>query len=125
MSSSRRRLLLLAVGALALAASACGSSVARIHVPGGNASRAPSLVSAYGCGSCHTIAGIRGADGRVGPRLEDFAAQRYIAGRLPNTLDNLLHWLEDPQEVEPGTVMPDLGLAEPQARDLAAYLYSH
>jgi cytochrome c2 len=55
----------------------------------------------------------------------DFGDRRLIAGRIPNTLPNLLRWLENPQAVEPGTVMPDLGIEAPQARDLAAYLYAH
>jgi cytochrome c2 len=113
------------VALLVLAGSGCGSSSAHVDVPGGDASHAQALVDAYGCGACHQIAGIDGADGRVGPSLVDFADRRYIAGRLPNNLDNLLRWIESPQEVAPGSVMPDLGVEEPQARDLAAYLYSH
>jgi cytochrome c2 len=110
---------------LALAAAGCGSSSPALRVPGGDASQGAELIGAYGCGSCHELAGIDGADGRVGPPLRDFADRRYIAGQLPNNLDNLLRWLQDPQKVEPGTVMPDLGLGKPQARDIAAYLYSH
>jgi cytochrome c2 len=121
---SKRLHLLLAAG-LSACAAGCGAAASHVDVPGGDASHAEALVDAYGCGSCHTIAGIDGADGEVGPPLEHFADRRYIAGRVPNTLDNLLRWLQDPQAVEPGSVMPDLGVAEPQARDLAAYLYSH
>ena len=115
----------LAVAVLVLTAAGCGSTVAEIAVPGGDADRGAQLVQAYGCGACHTIAGIRGADADIGPPLVDFADRRLIAGRLPNTLPNLMRWLENPQAVAPGTVMPNLGVAEPQARDLAAYLYSH
>ena len=108
-----------------LAGAGCGATASTIDVPGGDASRGAQLVDAYGCGACHTIAGIHGADAKIGPSLEDFADQRYIAGRFPNNLSNLLRWLENPQAVDPGTVMPNLGVVEPQARDLAAYLYSH
>jgi cytochrome c1 len=48
-----------------------------------------------------------------------------IAGRLPNTPPNLVRWIVHPQEVDPGTLMPDLGVAPQQARDIAAYLYRH
>ncbi len=120
---SRRAHLL--VAALVLTATGCGATVSEIAVPGGNADRGAQLVQAYGCGVCHTIAGIREADADIGPPLVDFGDRRLIAGRLPNTLPNLLRWLENPQAVAPGTVMPNLGLAQPQARDLAAYLYSH
>jgi cytochrome c2 len=115
----------LAVLGLVLLTAGCGAGAARIDVAGGDASRGAQLVDAYGCGACHTIAGIKGADATVAPSLEDFADHRYIAGRLPNNLPNLLRWLEKPQAVDPGTLMPNLGVAEPQARDLAAYLYSH
>src|SRR5581483_6561824 len=78
-----------------------------------------------GCGACHTIAAVDGADGKVGPPLAHFADRRYIAGELPNTPENLVRWIMDPQAVEPRTVMPDLDVGEPQARDIAAYLYRH
>jgi cytochrome c2 len=115
----------LVVVALVLTATGCGATATRIGVPGGDPGRGEQLVGSYGCGACHTIAGITGADGEIGPPLKDFAGRRLIAGRLPNTLPNLLRWLEHPQAVEPGTVMPDMGIEAPQARDLAAYLYSH
>lgn len=115
----------LVVVALVLTATGCGATATRIVVPGGDPGRGEQLVGSFGCGSCHTIAGIKGADGEIGPPLVDFADRRLIAGRIPNTLPNLLRWLENPQAVEPGTVMPDLGIEAPQARDLAAYLYAH
>ena len=81
-------------------------------------------IRAVGCGSCHTIPGIRGANGMVGPPLIGWARRTYIAGQLPNTPENLVRWLLNPQAVEPGTAMPVVGLAEQQARDVAAYLYT-
>jgi cytochrome c len=30
----------------------------------------------------------------------------------------------DPQEIQPGTAMPDVGATEEQARDTAAYLFT-
>jgi cytochrome c len=47
-----------------------------------------------------------------------------IAGELPNSPDNLVRWIKDPKAVEPGTAMPDLGLTDDEARDVAAYLYT-
>ena len=106
------------LGLLALAIAVAAQAAARDP-------RGEAALRDYGCGACHTIAGIRGADADIGPPLVDFRDRRLIAGRLPNTLPNLMRWLENPQAVAPGSVMPDLGVAEPQARDLAAYLYSH
>jgi len=82
------------------------------------------LIYAYGCGSCHLIPGVAEANGSVGPPLQGFGSRIYIAGLLVNTPENLLHWISKPQEVDPGTAMPDLGVTEPQARDIAAYLYT-
>jgi len=48
----------------------------------------------------------------------------YIAGEVPNTSENLVQWLEVPQSIEPGTAMPNLGVTEGEARDIAAYLYT-
>lgn len=74
------------------------------------------------CGSCHVIPGIVGADGVTGPPLDRFGARKIIAGLLPNTPDNLALWLAHPQKMAPGNAMPDMGLNEKQARDIAAYL---
>jgi cytochrome c2 len=118
---SRAHLLVLA---MALGAAGCGSTATMLP-GGGDADRGASLMEAYGCGACHTIPGLRGADAHVGPDLGDFAERRSIAGSLPNTPGNLVRWLENPQRVEPGTLMPDLDVPEAAARDIAAYLYAH
>jgi cytochrome c1 len=57
--------------------------------------------------------------------LKNFAQRRYIAGRLPNTPANLSEWIRDPQGVDPGNVMPNLGVSRRDALDIAAYLYRH
>jgi len=82
------------------------------------------VIREVGCGACHTIPGIRGADGAVGPPLNFFSRRTYIAGRIPNTPDNLTRWILAPQSVDPLTAMPDLGLNEVQARNVVAYLYT-
>ncbi|MFI0793650.1 c-type cytochrome [Micromonospora rubida] len=86
--------------------------------------RGAELISRYGCGSCHTIPGVNRADGLVGPPLTRFGARSYIAGELPNNADNLRRWISDPQSVEPGTAMPNLGVDTIDAQDIAAYLQS-
>jgi cytochrome c len=94
------------------------------HVPDAHPDRAPALMLAHGCAACHTIPGVEGADGNVGPPLARFGTRITIAGMLPNQPGHLLHWLRDPQSVVPGNVMPDTGLSEQDARDIAAYLYT-
>jgi cytochrome c len=74
------------------------------------------------CGSCHEIPGIEEAVGRVGPSLRHFATRQMIAGRLANTPGNLQRWLKSPQGIAPGNAMPDQGLTDQQAHDVALYL---
>jgi cytochrome c2 len=78
----------------------------------------------YGCASCHTIPGVPGADAFVGPPLNHWARRSYIAGALTNDQDHLVRWIMDPQSVEPGTAMPDLGVTENDAVNISAYLLS-
>jgi cytochrome c len=88
----------------------------------GDPARGKQAMRTYGCGSCHVIPGIPGAEGTVGAPLTDFARRGFIAGSLPNTPENLIAWLRNPQEIEPGTVMPNLNVTDADARDMAAYL---
>ena len=92
-------------------------------VSGGHAAQGVALIRGFGCGACHRIPGIGEAKGNVGPSLAGFGDRVYIAGVLRNNPENLVTWLRDPQQVVPGNAMPDLGLTDQQARDIAAYLY--
>ncbi|MFY1671465.1 c-type cytochrome [Plantactinospora sp. WMMB334] len=113
-----------------LAAVATLAACARVPPPPppelreGYPDRGARLIQEYGCGSCHVVPGVRRADGLVGPPLTRFGARSYIAGALPNNAENLQRWIQDPQSVEPGTAMPDLGVTETDARDIAAYLFT-
>ena len=93
-------------------------------VPGGDARRAPALIQSLGCAGCHTVPGVSGARGNVGPPLTRFGDRTYVAGMLRNTPDNLIRWIRDPQSVIPGNAMPNMGVTPGEARDIAAYLYT-
>ena len=80
------------------------------------------LTVRYGCGACHVIPRLPDAVGRVGPKLEDFRNQMYVAGVLMNTRPNLERWLREPRAVNPQTAMPDLGVTEEDARQMAIFL---
>jgi cytochrome c len=95
-----------------------------LTVPGGDPDRGKQQIVAYGCGSCHVVPGVPGANSLVGPPLNHFAYRSYIAGQVPNNPDFLVRWISVPQAIEPGTVMPNLGVSEAKARDIAAYLYT-
>ena len=114
-----RRLVLVTLTVLA---SGCGPARNAERVPGGDAGRGHDRIEYFGCGACHTIPGVRTATATVGPPLDDFRSRATVAGKLPNTPDALAHWIRDPQGVEPGNEMPDLGVSRRDARDIAAYL---
>ena len=78
----------------------------------------------YGCTSCHAIPGIPGATAHVGPPLKGWADRRFVAGEQPNVPDRLIGFIMHPQQVAPGTAMPDMGVTEADARHMAAYLYT-
>lgn len=81
------------------------------------------LIASYGCGACHSIPGVPGADARSGPPLDNFYLRTYIAGRLPNTAENLTKFIQAPQQFDPGSAMPNMGVKEDEAHDIVAYLY--
>lgn len=90
----------------------------------GNAERGRGVLEQFECGACHRIPGVRGPQGQVGPSLEHFAQRAYVAGRFENSPDVVARWVLDPPAMKPATAMPDLGLTEAEARDVAAYLHS-
>jgi mono/diheme cytochrome c family protein len=87
-----------------------------------SAERADVLLRQYACHSCHRIEGVVGPKSYVGPPLIDWSRRKYIAGVMPNTPENLARWISDPKSVSPRTLMPDLDVAEPHAREMATYL---
>jgi cytochrome c1 len=48
----------------------------------------------------------------------------YIAGRVTNTAPNLVSWIRNPKATDDRTAMPNMGVTEKDARDIAAYLYT-
>lgn len=121
--SWRRRAVLVAA---MLSLGACGQSTPPPAWGdfGGDAQRGKVTVIREACGSCHEIPGVADAHGLTGPPLTHFARRTVVAGVLPNTPENLVRWVRDPQGVTPRNAMPDAGLTEAQARDVAAYLYT-
>ncbi len=67
----------------------------------------------YACQSCH-IADYKQDKGYVGPALAD------VGDRLTPVW--LYKWLEDPNALVPGTVMPNPHLSDQEARDMTAFL---
>lgn len=88
----------------------------------GDPARGKLLVAKFACTTCHVIPGIEGEGGAVGPSLAHVATRPIIGRHLNNTPENISRWLQNPQAVDPDTMMPTLGITAPESRDLAAFL---
>ncbi|MBC7983579.1 MAG: cytochrome c [Candidatus Obscuribacterales bacterium] len=84
--------------------------------------RGDMLLRQYACHSCHRIQGITGPQTYVGPALMNWPQRKFIAGVVPNTRDNLIKWIQDPQAVSHQTLMPNLDVPEAHAGEMATYL---
>jgi len=89
----------------------------------GLAAQGLELYRSSGCGTCHAINGV--SNGNVAPNLTHVASRWTIgAGVIDNTPDNMYVWLEDPQAVKPGVLMPNYHFTPDQLRALTAYMES-
>lgn len=120
--SARTLILLIAVVALASCDRASGDD--RFQITNADPGRGRTAMRRYGCGSCHTIPGVAGARGLVGPPLGGVSQRVFIAGVLPNQPDNMIRWIENPPGIDSKTAMPNMGVTVRDARDIAAYLYT-
>lgn len=93
-------------------------------IDGADLDRGRQAMVEYGCPACHTIPGVTDADASVGPSLAGWAKRASIAGQYPNTPEILIRWIQDPQVMAPGSLMPDVGVPEQTARDMSLYLYT-
>lgn len=93
--------------------------------PLGDAARGKAAIEKYGCASCHAIPGVEGPRGMVGPPLAHIASQPTLGNnKVPNTPPQLAKWLQNPQGADPASAMPNIGVTEPDARDISAYLFT-
>jgi cytochrome c oxidase subunit 2 len=89
--------------------------------PTGDAARGLALFQQMSCVNCHAINGTL-ANARVAPDLTHFASRtEFGAGVAANTPENVRAWLEDPQRVKPGVLMPNFKFSDEQVNQLAAY----
>lgn len=83
------------------------------------------LVAELACKGCHVIEGVEGMVGKVGPDLTHLASREHLAGAVfENTEENLRRWVDRPDDMKPGSKMPDLGLTPEQVDAITAYLQS-
>jgi cytochrome c len=112
----------LVIGGLALVFAAERTAAPQTRPIGtlGDPQRGRRLLPAYGCPSCHAMPDAA-PRGLVGPPLDRMAKRVYIAGHIPNEPIDMMLWIEHPQQMKPGTAMPDLGVTRGDAYDMAAY----
>ena len=74
------------------------------------------------CISCHTVGGTV-ATGRYGPDLTHLMSRATIgAGVAPNTRNRLRAWVQNPDDLKHGVLMPAMQLDDEQLDQLVEYL---
>jgi len=74
------------------------------------------------CVNCHAVGGTNGT-GRFGPDLTHLMSRRTIAaGAAENTNENLRLWIQNPDAIKPGSLMPAMKLSDQDLDALARYL---
>ncbi|MGI9148707.1 MAG: c-type cytochrome, partial [Chloroflexota bacterium] len=101
-----------------------GAAASQAAPAAGSGDPGQTLIAQKGCGACHTIPGVPGANGAIGPNLAGVASRTRIAGgAVPNAgSDDLKKWIMNPSALKPGTAMPTLGLTDTEATSIVAYL---
>jgi cytochrome c oxidase subunit 2 len=74
------------------------------------------------CLNCHAIGGTNGT-GRFGPDLTHLMSRRTIAsGAAENSAQNLRLWIQNPDAIKPGSLMPAMKLSDADLDALVRYL---
>jgi cytochrome c oxidase subunit 2 len=74
------------------------------------------------CINCHAVSGTP-ANGRFGPDLAHLMSRATLAsGAADNTHANLRLWIQNPDAIKPGSLMPAMKLNDPDLDALVAYL---
>jgi len=74
------------------------------------------------CINCHAVKGTV-ANGRFGPDLTHLMSRDTLAsGAAPNTPENLRLWIQNPDAIKPGSLMPAMNLTDQEFDQLTAYL---
>jgi cytochrome c oxidase subunit 2 len=74
------------------------------------------------CLNCHAINGTNGT-GRFGPDLTHLMSRRTLAaGAAENTPENLRLWIQNPDAIKTGSLMPAMKLSDAELDALVSYL---
>ena len=94
------------------------------------------FMSSGACLACHTIEGVPGAMGVIGPNLTGLGnKQTFASGIMDLNRENLRRWLKNPNDVKPGNRMSEqapiyqtadgnINLTEKEVSALIEYLLS-
>ena len=86
------------------------------------ASRGRKVFETTACINCHAVAGTV-ADGRFGPNLTHLMSRETLAaGATSNTPENLRLWIQNPDAIKPGALMPAMNLTDKELDEVTAYL---
>jgi len=74
------------------------------------------------CINCHAVNGTP-ANGRFGPDLTHLMSRATIAsGAADNTSRNLRLWIQDPNAIKPGSLMPAMKLSDAELDSVVSYM---
>jgi cytochrome c oxidase subunit II len=80
------------------------------------------VFEATACVNCHAVGGTNGT-GRFGPDLTHLMSRRTIAaGAAENTPANLRLWIQNPDAIKAGSLMPAMKLSDAELDALVGYL---
>lgn len=84
--------------------------------------RGQQILLANTCVSCHAIQGTTAA-GQVAPNLTHLGSRTTIgAGVAANTPEQLRSWIQNPQAIKPGVLMPGYSFSSDELTALVTYL---
>lgn len=87
-----------------------------------NAAKGKQTFLSLSCVNCHAIKGTPSV-GKFGPDLTHLMSRMTIgAGVVPLTHQNLRAWVNDPQAIKPGCLMPSMKLTDRELDQVVAYL---
>jgi cytochrome c oxidase subunit 2 len=74
------------------------------------------------CVNCHPVRGTA-AKGSYAPDLTHLMSRQTLAaGMVPNSPAELSRWIDDPQKIKPGCLMPAFGLTASERDRIVGYL---
>ena len=88
----------------------------------GNVAAGRRVFETTACINCHAVGGSN-ANGRFGPDLTHLMSRATIAsGAAENTKENLRLWIQKPDAIKPGSLMPAMQLSDADLDALVNYL---